>query len=524
MFGKFLNGLLGQVLSLYAHQLWRFRWLSIGLAWIICAAGWTVVKSIPPKYESSARVYVNADRLLTPLLQGIAVDDNPARHVDFLQRTLLSRPNLEQVMRLSDIDLNSRGSVEKGDKEDQMRQLAADVSIRPQTETLLSIAYRNNNPQVAKNVVQALLTIFAENSAGTNRTEMENAKRFLNEQIQVYESQLRAAEKRRAEFRAKYLEILPGLDGTASHLEAAQVDAAKARLDLADIGSKRDSLSHELEEVPQYLTVDSAPQVVVGGNLNGTAARIDESQKKVDELLLRYTEQHPDVIAMRRQIAELKSRLAKEGPGSGEAGSGARKVQIANPLYEQVRIRLIEAESAVASQERRLKEAEAGLARLQEQARAVPELQTQSQDLDRDYAAKKASFDQLLQRREQTTISEAADTKADKIQFRIIDAPQVPVVPVAPNQPLLLSGVLIAAVGTAIGVPVLLLQLDRSFATVTNLRRLGLPVLGSISRLTFPYRQRRIRIQFAAVSASATILLAIYGLLLMISVNLYHWV
>src|SRR6185503_3097104 len=94
----------------YARHLWRYKWLSVAAAWVICAVGWPIVAMIPPRYESSARVYLNADPLLTPLLRGLAVDDNPVRHVEYLQRTLLSRPNLEQVVRLSDLDVATRAN------------------------------------------------------------------------------------------------------------------------------------------------------------------------------------------------------------------------------------------------------------------------------------------------------------------------------------------------------------------------------------------------------------------------------
>ena len=146
-------------------------------------------------------------------------------------------------------------------------------------------------------------------------------------------------------------------------------------------------------------------------------------------------------------------------------------------------------------------------------------VQAQAQDLDRDYAVKKKNFDELLARREQARLAEAADTTADKIQFRIIDPPQVPVVPSAPNQPLLLSGVLVAAIGAAVALPFLLFQFDRSYTTVTGLRALGVPVLGSVSHLVFPDGQRRERIQLAAVCASIVGLLCVYGLLLAISAN-----
>jgi len=119
-------------------------------------------------------------------------------------------------------------------------------------------------------------------------------------------------------------------------------------------------------------------------------------------------------------------------------------------------------------------------------------------------------------------IGEAADTTADKIQFRIIDPPQIPVIPAAPNQPLLLSGVFALAIAGAVSIPLLLLQFDRSFTTVANLRTLGLPVLGSVSWLGFPDGRRRARIQVAALCASASVLVVVYGVLLTISVNLYR--
>ena len=84
--------------------LWRQIWLAIGIAWLVCTVGWIAVAFIPTKYESTSRVYLDVDPLLTPLLHGLAADTDPTRHLDFLQRTLLSRPNLEQLVHLTDLD------------------------------------------------------------------------------------------------------------------------------------------------------------------------------------------------------------------------------------------------------------------------------------------------------------------------------------------------------------------------------------------------------------------------------------
>src|SRR5262249_2310299 len=145
----------------YSPQLWRYRWGAIGLAWLVCVVGWTAVARIPPKYEASARVYVNADQFLTPLLHGLAVDVNPLRQVEYMQRTLLSQPNLEQVIHLSNLDLSPRGKMSDAARAELVRRLALEVAIRPQTANLMTITYRDSDPVAAKNVVQALVTVFA---------------------------------------------------------------------------------------------------------------------------------------------------------------------------------------------------------------------------------------------------------------------------------------------------------------------------------------------------------------------------
>jgi len=95
------------------QSLWRHKWLGVATAWLVCTAGWIGVALIPTKYDSSARVYLNADPLLTPLLKGLAADTDPTRQLDFMQRTLLSRPNLEQLVRLTDLDIGINTPEEK---------------------------------------------------------------------------------------------------------------------------------------------------------------------------------------------------------------------------------------------------------------------------------------------------------------------------------------------------------------------------------------------------------------------------
>jgi polysaccharide chain length determinant protein (PEP-CTERM system associated) len=307
-----------------------------------------------------------------------------------------------------------------------------------------------------------------------------------------------------------------------SRVDAGRAAVAKLQLTVEDAKARRDALAHELAAVPQFLSVDAAgPQVIIAGKPLGLHAQLEDARTRLDDLKARFTDEHPDVIALRQQIADLQARAAKEGTSPSTTSGDKSKSNIANPVYSQIKIQLVEAETALASQERALSEAQAEQVSLEKKARETPGVEAQAQDMDRDYNIKKKAYDELLQRREQTRIADAANTKADKIQFRIVDAPQVPVVPVAPNQPLLLLGIFVVAVGTAIGVPLALLQFDKSFATVANLRVLGLPVLGSVSRFSFPGARKRQRIQMATFCASTSALVMVLGTLLIISVRIY---
>jgi len=510
----------------FVQALWRHRWLAVGTAWAVCTAGWIGAAFVPTKYESTARVYLNADPLLTPLLRGLAADTDPGRHLDFMQRTLLSRPNLEQLTRLTDLDTGIRTPAEK---EALFKRLASDISVTPITLNLLSLSYRDSDPVVAKNIVQSLLTIFAEKMAGSSRAEMDSAQRFLDGEIASYRDQLRAAEKRRADLAEKYPDIVRGRspeaaggDDNGNRLEQARGIVAQLKLELSDAVSKRDTIQKELAAVPTTLTVDHGAQVIVtGGHLTPVEERLQELRRNLDGLLLKYTEEHPDVKAARQAIAQLQVEATKSSGGAaGQAGSAVTKGQIANGAYDQIKVKLVDAEAVVAAAQRRLTEAETQQAKIEKIAQSAPGVLVQAQDLDRDYSVLKRNYIELVARRESTQIANAADTKTEKIQFRIVDPPQVPVVPVAPNRPLLVTYVLVLGIGAGLVTPLLVMQLDRSFATLGQLRNLGIPILGSVSRLSIGAAQRRATLQLVGVTASALVLVAVYGTLLMFSSGL----
>jgi polysaccharide chain length determinant protein (PEP-CTERM system associated) len=492
--------------------------------WAVCIGGWGWVMTLPRQFDSQGRFYVDVDSLLTPLLSGIAIDVNPIQQLDYLRNTLLSRPNLEQVIHLAGLDDQAGTAAQK---DDLLKTLARDVAIRPQTSNLYVISFRSRDPVIAKNVVQSLLTLFSQRTAESNRSEMDNAQRFLSAEIARYEGLLRAAEQRRAQFRQQYMNLLPGAGATVSHLEATRQATHQADEAYHDAVAKRDALKSELAGVPQYLSVDAAQIVIANGRapMTATEARLDEAKRNLDTLRLRFTDQHPDVLAMKRQIAELEAAVAEERSGKSPDGSPRgtpRKSQVTNPVYEQLKVRLVDAESNVAASKRRLDDLQAQLVNIEKSANLVPEVEAKMQDLDRDYGVIKHNYEALLQRREAATLGQSADTKADKITFRIVDPPQVPITPSSPNRPLLFSMVLMLGLGAGAGLGLLLTQIDRSFSSASQLRELGLPVLGAVALVASQGSRSAYLARSGAFAATALMLLMLYGGLIVVSTGIYR--
>jgi polysaccharide chain length determinant protein (PEP-CTERM system associated) len=388
----------------------------------------------------------------------------------------------------------------------------------------MTISYRNKDPQTAKNVVQGLLTIFAEKTAGSSRSEMDSAQRFLDDEIASYRDQLRAKDQQRAVLARQYPDLVSTegpIGGEArSRLDQERSAIVRIKNELEDAVTNRNSLLKELSSVPPMLSVDRAPQVVVNGgrSLSPDEQRLAQMQNNLDAMRLKYTDQHPDVIATRQEIKQLEAEMKHSG---SESSGAVSKTQIPNAVYDQLKVKLVDAETQVAAIQRRLKQAQAEEERIEKIARSAPAVLSEAQDLDRDYGILKRNYEEFVSRRQSTQIAEAADTKTEKIQFRVIDAPQVPLVPVEPNRPLLVSMVLLVGLGTGLATPLMIGQLDRSFATVAQLRDLGVPILGSVTRISIGAARRRATVQLAGVCASAVVLIAVYGTLLLLSLKLH---
>jgi len=494
---------------------WKRKWLVLGVAWFFCIAGWIGVSFVPQHFESNARAYVDVNGLLTPLLKGLVVDTTPVASEDYLQQTLLSRPNLDQVIVLANLGSPSMTNVQH---EMLVSELASQIKVTTDGNNLVSISYVNRNPHVAKNVVDALLTIFAEKAANSNRLEMDRARAFLNAQISQYETQLRSAEQRRAAFRKEYANYFT--DSGVTNPQVLEQQVAQLQQQYDDAVATRNAIAAEMAQVPALLNVNAPPAVSSSGQIvvASPETRLAQAKRNLADLQLIYTDKHPDVIEAKRSVAELQADVDAE---KKTGGTGEGTTQIANPAYEQLRLKLVDADAVLPTLKARLEKARADYARARSLSGNLPGIEAMSQDVDRDYDVIKANYDELVKRRESANLSQAADDRADRTQFRVVDPPLTPVSPAFPNHILLYTFATLIGIGAGVAAPLLLQQAHPTFASTARLREVGLPVIGGITVVRTKGKRRAFAAGGLFVAGLGSLFLA-YASIVLISTGLHQ--
>ncbi|MGV6806339.1 MAG: XrtA system polysaccharide chain length determinant, partial [bacterium] len=105
----------------YIWGVWRYRWQALAVATVVSVGGWIWVQQVPDQFQASARIHVDSNTVLRPLLRGLAIQPNIDQRIQLMSRTLLSRPNLEKLMRMTDMDLTVKNDQQKDALLDQLK-------------------------------------------------------------------------------------------------------------------------------------------------------------------------------------------------------------------------------------------------------------------------------------------------------------------------------------------------------------------------------------------------------------------
>jgi polysaccharide chain length determinant protein (PEP-CTERM system associated) len=496
-----MEQLIAQIVTI-AKGMWRFRWPSLAVAWMVAVIGIVIVFRVPDKFEATARIYVDTQSILKPLMSGLAVQPNVEQQVEMLSRTLISRPNMEKLVRMADLDLKSESKVQQ---EALVTELMRDVAIKNiGRDNLYALSYRSAEPARAQKVVQSLVSIFVESSLGATRKDTATAKVFLDEQIKNYEAKLQEAEARLKEFRLRNIELhnAEGKD-SATRLGELSEQLNQARLALREAEQARDAakqqLAAEKSQSTSLATQSLLQESAVGVATPEIDSRLEAQKRNLDGLLQRFTEQHPDVVSARRLIKELEEQKNKEaqelrrkalaGPAGAPGGGDG------NLAYQEMGRLLATSEVQVAALRARVAEYTTRYNNAREMLRTAPQIETEAAQLNRDYGIHKKNYEDLVARRESASMSGELEVASSVADFRLIDPPRVSPTPVSPNRLLLLPLAFAVALGAGVFVAFAGSQLRPVFHSASELReKVAIPLLGMVSRVTSAAEMRQERV------------------------------
>lgn len=506
-----------QVLRTALRGIWRRRWMVAAVAWPSAILLAVAVSLVPERYEAGARIYVDTQTVLKPLMAGLAYQPDIEQQVRMLARTVVSRPNVERLVDTPELQLSSD---DPKVRERTVNQLLDRIKFAATgSGNQYEIRYRDTNPERARRLVEATLGLFVHATEGSKKRDSEEASRFIDEQIRSYEQKLVESENRLKDFKVKNF----GVSGVSNQdyfgrMSALADEVNKLRVDLRAAEQARDAfkreLSSEIPQLPVEAAAVTAPVVV-----SEVDARLEVQKKQLDDMLRRYTEEHPDVLAARRVIVQLEAQKRAEAEARAKAMGGNDRVFAAtSPIYQKLRISLAETEAQVASLRSQLAAQQSRLEEVRALAGRVPQVEAELAQLNRDYDIIRKNYDQLVSRRESASLGVKLDESSQLAEFRVVEPPRVSPTPVFPGRTHLALLAVIATFALALGAPVLADYLRPTFGDAASLQAVTKrPVLGSVSvarslQRELAERVDKIRLSFA------------FGLLLTVQVVWLVWV
>ena len=479
---------------------WRYRWLALSVACIGAAAGWLVVFMLPDRYEASAAVLVDTRTALKPALEGLAVQQDVGVQLSYVRESLLADPELLRIA--TEGGVLSAAGVDPEHQDQVLRQMRDRIQLTMQSAddrpvgaaggVTYRIVYQDTDRSRDLRIVQILLRTLIDKTQGGERQGAQNAQQFLLTQVQDYERRLRASEDRLADFKSHHLAVMPTEQGGSFAQLQAEVQAigdVKTKLIVAE--NRRRALDAQLHGDAAALAATAVTVPGSPGAAIDTASRIVQTQAHLDELLLKYTDRHPDVIAARAALDELKKRRAAEiqslrqGDANAIASSGASS----NPVYQSIQLALNQTDVDIAALRAQLAQHEAKASELRKLLDTAPQVEAEYQQLSRDYDVNKAQYNALLANYEKARLGEQADN-AGSVSFKVIQPPLASIVPVWPRRDLLLVAALLLSMAAGVGLAYLLDQQRPVVGSAKGLAQLTeVRILATVGS-AFPQRAR----------------------------------
>lgn len=425
------------------RQLTAFFWRAVG-AWriglVVLAIGLGgalyAPRAIQPSYKSES-LLANRESIRAG---GDDERNDNRRFGAKLKEMLLARSKLEAIVKEQKLYPSTKDPIEAVDK------FRLEIQFKANEDTFL-IGYEANDPQLAANVVRRLAEGLVEESSRLRRERASASKDFLEEQKQRADDDLKTAERRLADFVRQHPEYATD---AASQRRAGASAAAAAGASGGD--AMRNALERQAARLRDRL---EGPTTPVSAGPSPAEQQLDSQiaamQRDVDDKKQRYTDQHPDLVAAKKKLADLKAEraeLARQNATPPAELSEAEKTNIKNQLN---RINGLLGKPKVGGAG---PTTGAGTATpTNNEAEGIVKVETEWARVQRDQAEARERSKQLEDRLFKATIALNVEELGGATQLTIVDPAYVPVAPLKNSKGKVLS------IGLAVAFALALLSL-----------------------------------------------------------------
>ncbi len=445
-------------------------------------AGFVAARVLPKRYTSKTLVLVRQPEVqpVTPI-----ATDNVNQRLATMQQQILSTARLDPV--IHDLNLYPRdiNRLPKEEIVDHLRDAITITPVAPMTETRaqnlpgFTISVVFDNPQLAQKICSMITSMFIDEDIKESQGVDVGTTEFLNGQLEQKKAQLDEQEAKLAAFQREHVGELPEDSQTNLNLlngQTSQLDAATQAVNRA-----QQDKSFAESILAQQLSAWQASQA--GQSPETLDQQLEALQEQLVTLQSKYTDDHPDVIKAKNDIAVLKQKIAESDQQRKNTAAADKS---AHPTGEptqilQLRAQIHQYDQVIKERTAQQDEIKKQIQIYQARVAASPGVEQEYKLLTRDHQTVLDSYNDLLKRRDSSAMSTQYDQSKQNDRFHVLDPANFPNEPSFPKLPMFAGGGLGAGLALGFGLALFLEIQDTSMRSERDVEVvLRLPVLAMI--------------------------------------------
>jgi polysaccharide chain length determinant protein (PEP-CTERM system associated) len=484
------------------------KWLWIVPFVTVALATFIAVFLLPDRYRSEAVILVVPPRIPSDLIKSSGRVSLDVRLQNMSQR-ILSRTRLESLIAEFNLYSDMRDSELMEDVIDRMRN--RDIRVNVIRGNAFRVAFEGEDRIVALRVTERVAQLFIDESLRDREVYAQGTSQFIESQLEETRQRLVDHERKLEEYRRRHAGELPSqLTSNLTGASNAQMQLQSLNDTLSRDRDRLQALERELNDLVTQEAMSPTPTVDAGEGGGTAAQQLEAARRQLRQAELRLKPEHPDVVRMKRIIADLEQKAEAEALQTpvSLAGRSATPAEAARQARaKELRNNVDTLRTQIARKEQDADRIRDTLSRYQARAEAAPTRETELIELNRDYDALRHLYGDLLRKSQDSQMAAALETRQIGEQFRLHEPARAPERPISPNRPQLnLLGVI---GGLALGLAFVALAeyRDTTFKTDEDIvLSLSLPVLATIPAMVTTAERRQTRRWRLAMSIGALLL------------------